>query len=215
MIFYGFINRTILLILALFFVCGIGFAQKIIQKEFDAKTIQSLVIEDNALFKISIFSSEIDHIKMILHVSGEHSENIVIEEKRQNGALFLTTGFNPFFEKENDKLAAHKVMALQMEIFIPDNISISIKSKLASVITRGTFNNLAIVLENGSCVLNNFSGNARLKSLNGDISVFARGNVSGSAVSKSGTVDISLPPSQKYLVVAESVNGNISMEQTK
>ena len=198
-----------------FFGYGFCFGQKIIQKEFDAKEVHTLSIEDDAIFKITVISSESRKIRMLLHVSGEYSENIVVEEKFINGSLFLSTGFNPFFVLENDKLAAHKVMALQMEIFVPSNISITVKSKLATVNTTGKFKKLAIVLENGSCVLTDFSGNAHIKSTNGDIGVIADKNVSGRAISKNGTVEINLPQEQQYTVFAESINGNISMEQTK
>ncbi len=207
--------RIIFLIVVLSFVHGSCLGQKIIQKEFDAENIQSLSIEDDALFKITLISSETGKIQMKLHVSGEHSESIVVEEKLINGTLFLSTGFTPFFVLENDKLAAHKVMALQMEIFVPRHISVLIKSKLASVLASGIFENLAIALEYGSCILKEFSGNAHLKGVNGDITVVAEQNVSGHAVSKSGTVVIKLPKDQLYTIFAESINGNISMEQTK
>lgn len=210
---FGTTSKTIFLVLI--FGYGSCFGQKIIQKEFDVKNIHTLFIDDDAVYTISIVSSEIEKIKMLLHISGEYSENIVVEEKLSDGTLFLTTGFTPFFVKENDKLAAHKVMALQMEIFVPTNISVVIKSKLSSVFTKGKFKNLAMVLENGSCVLTDFIGNAHLKSTNGDINVIASKNVSGEAISKNGTVEIELPKSQLYTVFAESINGNISMEQTK
>src|SRR5690606_19653240 len=122
-----------ILFLSLLFILSVGcYGQKIIQKEFDLRPIHTLSIVDEALFKIAVISSEEKSIRMKLHVSGEHSENIVLEEKIENGTLFLTTGFSPFVELENDKLAAHKVMALQMEIFVPSSISIAIKSTLAS-----------------------------------------------------------------------------------
>ena len=208
-------NKVIFLIL---FGCvgnGHCFGQKIIQKEFDPKEVHTLSVQDDALFKITIVSSESSNIKMSLHISGEHSENIVVEEKLINGTLFLSTGFNPFFVMENDKLAAHKVMSLQMDIVVPTNISLAIKSKLAFVFTMGAFKNLAISTENGSCFLNDFKGNAQIKTTSGSINVFVRKNVSGQAFSKYGTVENKLPQGRQYTVFTESVNGNISMEQTK
>ena len=208
-------NKTIFTFLFICFGYGFCYGQKVIQKEYGIKDVHTLSIEDDAVFKITVVSSKSTKIKMVLHVSGEHSENIVMEEKLINGTLFLQTGFTPFFVMENDKLAAHKVMSLQMEIFVPSDILVVIKSKLASVFTTGMFKNLAIVLENGECVVDDFMGDAHLKSTNGNIAVVARKNVSGQGVSKNGSIEIELSKGQQYTVFAESVNGNISMEQTK
>ncbi len=190
-------------------------AQKVIQKEFSSEGIQTLSILDDAIYEISIQSSEESTIKISAHISGEHSESIIIEEKITNGTLSLKTGFAPFFTLENDKLAAHKVMAIDLKILFPKKMAVEIKSKLASVNITGTFENLSISLENGNCVLNDFLGNAQLKTITGNINVHAQKNVSGKAISKNGIVENKLSGQEKFLVDAESINGSISLLQTK
>lgn len=200
-----------------FFVFSITFcnAQKVIEKEFSSEEIKTLSLLDDAIFKIEIQSSEESTIKISANISGEHSENIIIEKKIADGILSFKTGFAPFFTLENDKLAAHKVMAIELKITVPKTIAIEIKSKLTSVNTNGTFKNLNISLENGSCVLNYFSGNAQLKTIDGNINVYAQKNISGKAISMNGTVENRLSGQGKFLIDAETINGSISLLQTK
>lgn len=190
-------------------------AQKNIQKEFSAEGIRTLSIVDDAIYKITIHSSPEKYIKLSMHISGEHSESVIVEEKISKNTLSLKTGFVPFFVLENDKLAAHKVMAVEVELIIPETISIEIKSELASVETLGPMSNLAVSLKNGSCVLNNFLGNAHLNTTDGNITVVAQKNVSGKALSKHGTVQNNLFSTGEFFVEAESINGNIILLQTK
>jgi hypothetical protein len=190
-------------------------AQKTIQKQFSSAGITTLSIVDDAIYKIIIQSSEAESIKVTLHISGEHYESVIIEEKILEEKLSLKTGFAPFFVMEDDKLAAHKVMAVEMELVIPNTISAIIKSKLASVNFNGSIQNVSISLENGNCVLTNFSGDAQLKTIAGNITVHAQNNVLGKAISKNGTVENNLLNKGKFFVEAESINGNIKLIQTK
>lgn len=201
----------------IFLFFGITFcnAQKVIQKEFSAEGIHTLSINDDAIYKITIQSSEESTIKVSTHISGEHAESIIVEEKITNGKLAFNTGFVPFFSLENDKLAAHKVMAVEVKLIIPKEVSVEIKSKLASVYAIGPYKNLAISIENANCDLRNFSGNAHLKTANGTITVYANNTVSGKAISKYGMVENELSSGGKFLIEAETINGSISLLQTK
>ncbi|MCB0464110.1 MAG: hypothetical protein KDC78_00335 [Aequorivita sp.] len=186
-----------------------------IQKKIASEGIKTLSIVDDAIYKITIQSSEESTIKILAHISGEHSESVIMEEKIVDGTLSLKTGFAPFFTLENDKLAAHKVMAIEVNITLPKKMAVIIKSKLASVYTNGIFENLDISLENGNCILIDFLGNAHLKTLAGNITVHAQKNVSGKAISKHETVVNKLSSQGKFIVEAESINGVISLLQTE
>ncbi len=190
-------------------------AQKVIEKEFSAEGLRGLSITDDAIFSIKITSSARKTVKIKLHVSGEHAEAIIIEENRSKGKLSLKTGVMPFFEFEDDKLAAHKVMAIEVSLLVPETIFIELKSRLASLETHGKIENLDISLQKGSCRLYNFLGNAHLRTLDGSIEVQAQSNVTGHAFSKNGTVENTLPKQGVFYVEAESVNGTIYMRQTK
>ncbi len=208
--------RQIFFIIAL--ICfGINWsvAQKTIQKEFSSEGIKMLSIRDDAIFKITVHASEEKSIKLAVHISGEHSENVIVEENVTENTLSLKTDFSPFFLPEDDKLAAHKVMAVEVDLTIPQTISLEIKSKLAAVTAEGMIYELAVSIENGTCVLTNFTGNAHLKTTDGNIRVRATSTVSGQATSTHGTVENKLWGNGKFFVEAESINGDISLLQTE
>ncbi len=208
-------SKILFIVSFLFFGSYCCVAQKVIEKEFSAEGLKKLAIEDDSIFSLKITSSKRESIKMKVHISGEHSEAIIIEENRSKGGLSLKTATLPYFVFENDKLAAHKVMAIEVELFIPENISVEIKSKLASLETEGKIRNLAVSLEKGGCTINDFMGNAHLKTIDGNIKVKVQKEVSGKAISKNGTVENTLSNQEKFLVEAESINGDIYMSQTK
>ncbi|WP_026450960.1 hypothetical protein [Aequorivita capsosiphonis] len=207
-------HKITFIIAFLFFGSYSAMAQKIIEKEFSAEGIHRLSIADDSIFSIKINSSKRESIKMKVHVSGEHAEAIIIEENRFQGKLALKTAVMPYFTFEKDKLAVHKVMAIEVEMYIPETISVEIKSKLASLETKGKIQNLSVSLQNGSCILTDFSGRARLKTITGNIELKAQKEVSGKAVSRNGTVVNTLFKEGKFLVEAESINGDIYMLQT-
>ncbi len=206
-------------LIPIFFIyfLGISFctAQKVLQKEISSEGIETVLIEDDAIFKIEVQTSENNRVQLKANISGENSESIIIEEKIQDGTLFLSTGFSPFFEKENDKLAAHKLMAVEILVVIPKHINIQIKSKIASATVIGAYKNVEIGLDEGNCLLKDFLGNAVLQTKMGDITVFARNQVSGEGISLHGTVKNELPITGKYHLTAETINGSISLLQTE
>lgn len=207
--------KTFFIALFLLFGSYCCVAQKVIEKEFSVQGLRKLSIEDDSIFSIKIIASKRKSIIMKVHISGEHSEAIIIEGKRSEGKLSLKTAVMPYFIFEDDKLAAHKLMAIEVVVFIPETISVEIKSKLTSVETKGKIRNLAVSLQKGSCTITDFSGNAHLKTIDGNINVKANKEVSGKAISKNGTVEKTLSSRGKFLVEAESINGDIYMSQTK
>jgi hypothetical protein len=104
---------------------------------------------------------------------------------------------------------------VEVTLVVPKTVSIEIKSKLASVFANGKINSLAVSIENSDCELRNFSGNAHIKTIDGNIKVVAESNVSGIANSKNGTVENRLQKQGKFMVETESINGNIRLLQTK
>lgn len=205
------------LFIVFFFFVGINssLGQKLIVKEFSAQGLQKLSIIDDSIFNIKIISSERESVKLEVHISGEHSEAIIIEEILLNGQLSLKTAVMPYFTFEDDKLAAHKIMAIEAALYIPETISVEIKSKLASLETTGKIPKLSVALQKGSCTLIDFLGNSHIKTVDGNINITAQKEVFGKAISKNGTVENAISKRGKFLVEAETVNGNIYMLQTK
>ena len=195
----------------LFFMFSEGYAQKIMEKSWDASSVERLEIISDEVYRITIVSEVIERIYVRTKVEGEHSENVVLLVSEENKTLSLSSGFTPYFVMQNDKLAAHKVISIEMEIRVPSDLAILVKGAMVSVETKGSFSELQLELRNGNCVLNDFKGNAQLNSRNGSITVFAMETGVLNVKSKNGSIKNELPKEGQFLINAESVNGDITL----
>ena len=129
----------------------------------------------------------------------------------ENKTLSLSTGFTPYFQAENDKLAAHKVISIEMKLNISNSLEVFVRSSIASLSTHGSFKNLQVELGNGNCVLNDFEGDAQLLTGNGNIRVVAHDTVGARAKTKRGKLTNELSATGNFYIDAESVNGDITL----
>jgi hypothetical protein len=188
-------------------------AQKTIEKQWDGFDIDTLLIKSDATFTISVISVPDESIGLSARVEGEYHESVVINSVSKERSLTLSTGFSPFFTKDNDKLAAHKVLSIEMTFRIPEKTAVVIQSSSALVRTEGKIKYLETVLSEGTTTLSNFIGDARLYSQKGDISVTVGNNVGGRASSKYGSVHTEIPLQGDYFIEATSIYGDVSLRK--
>jgi hypothetical protein len=139
----------------------------------------------------------------------------VVTTSEEKQKLILGIAYSPFFIAENDKLAAHKVISIEMTVTVPKNMNIEVETAIANFKGIGRFETLRASLLTGNCELADFEGDAGIKTRDGNITVHASKKVTGKAVSQKGTVINNLPVSGKYHILAESLGGDISLLQTK
>lgn len=198
----------------IFFLIGVfsnSFSQKIIERELDATSISAIEIDSDNVFNITITSVDTKKLNISTTIEGENFENVLLSIKENNGLISIVPEHTPFFEAKNDKLSAHKVVAIEMALMVPKSIDIIIKSSLSSVSTLGRFKSIKANLGTGNCLLEGFSGDAQIKTKQGFIKVFANKSVYGIANSKKGIVTNELKSKGKYRIEAESFEGDISL----
>ena len=205
-------NSCILLLALISINC---YSQKIIEREIDANLINSIEINSNSIQSILIVSEKLNSIKIRTRIEGEHHENVVLSLVEKDNILFLKPAYSPFYKAENDKLAAHKVQSIEIELIIPERMEVSILSTIASVTTKGKFQAISVKLESGNCILEEFIGDANLKTKEGFISVTTSDKVYGKTISKNGKInnELSKNTGSKYLIKAETKEGEISLSQ--
>jgi len=204
------LNKPCYILLFIFLMANV-YAQKIIDKSWDIEGIERLVIISNDIFNIVIISNHTSRINVITKIEGEHYENVVLNISEENKTLSLSTGFTPYFQAENDKLAAHKVISIEMKLNISNSLEVFVRSSIASLSTHGSFKNLQVELGNGNCVLNDFEGDAQLLTGNGNIRVVAHDTVGARAKTKRGKLTNELSATGNFYIDAESVNGDITL----
>jgi len=190
-----------------------GIAQKTLQKEWDAGAIDTLSIVSNAIYSIEIKSVETNTISISTNIEGENFESVMVNAITTGSILNISTGFRPHYIPENDKLAAHKILSIEMHIIIPENITVVVYSELASVTAYGPYNYFEVALGGGRCYLYDFIGNARLFTTTGEIVVHTYPGIRGKANSLKGRVINNLGETGKFYIEAESALGEITLLQ--
>lgn len=204
--------------IAFFLLISLAFqvnAQKFLEKSKDANGINWILIDADGMFKVALFSEKTDQIKVTAKIEGEYAESTLVTLKEKNGALLVSSGFLPFFKKDNDKLAAHKLQSVALTVIVPEGLNVSVTSDIASLKAMGTFEFLTVALDEGRCELLNFLGDADIKTKKGDIYVeVIKNNVSVTGFTKYGTLLNELPNGHTYIVEAHTLYGDITLLQT-
>lgn len=190
------------------------FGQKGMQRVVDASEIATIDISGNTIFKIKIATKSIQTVSMDLQVEGENNEQVVLQTRQENDTLFIGSAYQPLFVKPDDKLAAHKKISLELTIEIPENLTVTITSDIASVFAKGNFKYLTAELLNGHFSAENYSGSLHVDTLYGNIELETH---SGKLdlYTKNGTIkQDKIPVSTKQLTL-NSINGNIRVTKTQ
>ena len=206
-------NKFLLLFLVL--PCVV-FSQKRQENTYDATGIKALHIHSDAIFKISVLSKDVQNISIHTLIDGETYKSALLHTKVVNNRLEITTGRTPDFTPFNDKLSAHKVLSIELEIRIPENMDIDIRSTLAEVHLGGQYGKLQIDLGRGGLIveegirfreseINTISGNVTL--------TLAQANVI--AVSRNGIAKVDSIFNDGPLCVIQSIYGDIEVLQVK
>lgn len=190
-------------------------AQKVLNKSWEASLFESIEVISDEVFLVEATAETTDQITLKATIAGENASNVVLDISEENGILTVDTGFSPYFQSQNDKLAAHKVLSIELFLTVPENINLMVQSRIASVRTTGNFKTIEADLFQGNCQLEDFQGNGRIFTRHGNITVMAAESVLAKVNSRRGTVLNELTTGEKFTLVVKSVNGDISLLKTQ
>lgn len=204
--------RSFLVFVILFF--GISaFAQKETSSTIDANGIRAISIRSDEVFKIRISTAPVQTITIKTRADGEYYNNISLDSQVNGETLVLTSRFREILQSGFDKLSAHKVFAMEVELEVPEGLSVEIISNLASVLANGEYERLFVQLKSGFCSLKEFSGDAVVNTFDGDVEA-ETSNARVEASSRHGTVNIVTDADGQHTIKITSINGNINVKKT-
>lgn len=189
-------------------------AQKVTREILYAKDLRKIVLSSDEIYRIKISTGSGEKIRITTRTEGEYFNNISLESQVQNNTLFLTSRFNEILQNGYDKLSAHKVFSMEVELEIPREMEVEINSNLASVFLSGVFHSVLVQLKTGSCYFEDFEGDAVVNTFDGNILGTAR-SIDIEANSRQGKVEVPLAPHGNYKMVLTSINGDIKISETK
>ncbi|WP_292943257.1 DUF4097 family beta strand repeat-containing protein [Olleya sp. UBA1516] len=203
-------STILLLLIAITSVC----AQKSTEKIWNADVINTIVIDGENVFNITVSNSLSNTILLKVKIEGEHANQLVMVDSIVNKQLYISSSFQPLFVKDNDKLSAHKVMSVEYQLLVPKNIKLEIKSNIGSVDLVGTYPSVFIELNQGNCNLKQFLGNASINTVNGDINI-ETDHAKVEAFTKTGQITLTQFKFLKFNLNCHTINGDIKITKTE
>jgi len=189
-------------------------SQHIMEKQWSNSGIEKVSIVSDKLFAIRVQTHEREYIQLKATVAGDFSESIVVEASEGSPNLSLDVGYRPYFQEVNDKLAAHKVVAVEFDLYLPKTLALQVVSNTSSLKITGPLHQVEAQLQDGLISLTNFEGNAYLQTKNGDVIVTALKSTTGEAFSTLGEVENKLNNSGLYKIEARTENGDIHLSHS-
>ncbi len=202
------------LVLATLFCISFLYGQKNEQRIIEAKGIKGIMITSDQFFKIDVSSIKTDKITIKSEISGETFETMVINSKVKNEFLEIDASRNPFFKDLDDKLAAHKVMSIVLNITVPEGFEFWVESALAAVNVQGDYELIELNLGRGDCRLSHFRGSGKINTRSGNIYVNTQNcNIDGS--SRHGKEHIENVTQGSHHLELKSIAGTITVTQSE
>ncbi len=189
-------------------------AQKVTREVISADNIEKISLSGDEIFKVSFSTASGKEIVITTHTEGEYFNDISLDAELRDETLFLQSRYRESLQNGYDKLSAHKVFSMEVELEIPKNMIIEVNSNVASVYLTGIYEQVIVQLKNGSCYLEDFSGDAVINTYDGNILGTAR-SINAEAKSRNGEVEIPNILHGNHKMVLTSINGDIKISETK
>ncbi len=185
-------------------------AQKVVKKTIVNERISSVQIDGGNIFEIQLNTHDGNEMILEARIDGEYNKELKLNIEEKGSTLIVSGDFEEGFKNPNDKLSAHKVISIAINISLPVQKYVNIFGTSCNVFTKGDFKQLTVTLNDGSCALNNTEGMIAVTSQSGNIWVESSA-ASINAVSKYGTVKKDSIPSGNSQFDLKTTTGNIEI----
>jgi len=176
--------------------------------------LRKVVLSSDEVYKIDLKTHLGEEIIITSKTEGEYLNEIRLDTEQRGNTLYLSSLFRETFKDGYDKLSAHKVFSMELELQVPRGMTIEIHSNVASVFLSGKYERVFVQLYDGSFYLKNFTGDGIINTLNGNIT----GTVTGvdiEANSRHGKVEVPFDHDGKHKMILTSINGDIKISENK
>ncbi|TMU55804.1 hypothetical protein FGG15_14100 [Flagellimonas algicola] len=188
--------------------------QKEIKKALLDSDIEFIQINADFCYQITLQTAKTDEVYVAAQMEGEYAKDLLLTLEEKGATMLIGTGFHPNFTNPNDKLSAHKVISIALEIVVPAHRNVSLYGTSSNVDVLGDYEKLEVKLANGTCTLDNVTQFVDVKTQKGDIMVWAsQGNFQ--AESTYGQVVKEEIPIGSNQYILSSVEGTIQLKKTK
>ena len=199
-----------------FFICfsHVIVAQKIIRKTVVNPNTQFIQIDTKNCYQATFDTVVGNELKVQASIEGEYAKDLVVKIEEDGINVTVSADFLPSFIAPNDKLSAHKVVSISLNVTLPEYSDLRVYGTNCRVTGAGKFNSVDIILADGDCILNTESEVASIKTQRGDITIHtSEGKIDAKSIY--GTVDINKLPEGNLIYILQSVEGDIVVNNPK
>lgn len=189
-------------------------AQKVTQDIFEAGNVEKIVLSSDEIFRINVTTGSSKEIKITSRTEGEYYNAISLDADLRKETLVLSSRYREILQNGYDKLSAHKVFSMEVELELPEGMLLEINSNLATVYLLGNYKAVLVQLRNGSCFLQDFTGDAVINTYDGNIYGTVH-DVTVEASTRFGKIDVPQKKHGSHKLVLTSIKGEIKLSETK
>lgn len=189
-------------------------AQKVVKKALVQPQTTFIQIDSKYCYQVDLATTTANEVKVTANMEGEYAKDLLVSISETGATMLIGADFDPNFANPNDKLSAHKVVSIALQIHVPQYKEVSIFGTTSAVNARGNYKNLTVKLSDGTCVLENVGESVTVNTQKGDIRLMVpQGNIK--AQSAYGNVEKERIPFGDNLYILNTVEGNIHLKKTK
>lgn len=188
--------------------------QKLVKKAFVNNSISSIQINSQYCYQVDLNTVNTNEINVEAEIEGEYSKDLVITIEENETRVLISAGFQPNFNNPNDKLSAHKIISIKLNVTVPNDKRVFIYGTNSNVTMKGNYKNLKVKLLDGNCSIDNVGDKVEVTTQKGNILLIAdNGNIM--AESTYGKVVKEYIPQGQNQYSLKTIEGNINLRKTK
>ncbi|MFC4095572.1 DUF4097 family beta strand repeat-containing protein [Euzebyella saccharophila] len=189
-------------------------AQKVVKKSIVDTHIAYINIDVNNCFLLNLTTVKSKEISVEATIDGEYKQDLAVKLRQDGDNFFVSSGFQPLFHNPNDKLSAHKVVSIALEVEVPEYLEVVVFGKSCNVNAGGNYRSLSITLNDGYCKLNEVKESVKVETQSGQIDVIAAAAMI-TANNKFGATFIEDLPNSDVHYNLSTVTGDIRVRKTE
>ena len=175
---------------------------------------QYIFIDTQHCFQVNLTTAQSRELVVKAAIEGEYLKDLAVKIEEKGKDIFVSAGFLPNFINPNDKLSAHKVVSIALDISVPKNTNVQLFGTNTNISAQGTYKSLKVTLADGNCTLKNISAKAEIKTQKGNIILSTKSGTI-TAHSQYGTVSSHDIPHGISEYLLSSVEGDIALSKTE
>ena len=155
-----------------YFICFVLAGQNIQWKNWETTALTQLELHLPYASKISITTSSEQFIRVLYRAEGEYQNDFLLQKKREGKRLIVKEIPAPQKLFYNDKLSAHKVVATQVELVLPESLALQLFAQEAMLFWEGNHPEIALELRRGKAVIKAERLQGKIKTAKADVVLY-------------------------------------------